>query len=150
MIQATRRNSIHTAGIFGEWLLVRKHGLNSQRVPCKTADALVGAQIIGVFLTCNYSQEAQDIGRELVDWYRKVKDKHGHPFEIVVISCDINEQDYTETAQQMPWPLVPYQQSAGEKIEEKLGLHGAGEFALVSTEGKLLTSDGRSLLYLFL
>lgn len=66
------------------------------------------------------------------------------PREIVFVSADRTRAEFEAYADTMPFPALPYDDGARERLFNALGVRGVPTLIIVSGDGRVLQRDGRA------
>lgn len=111
----------------------------------KTSDAVAGKSAIGLYFSAHWCPPCRGFTPKLAKTYTDAL--KGKGMEIVFISSDKEEQAFKEYHGEMPWLALPYgDRKKKEELSKKYKVQGIPTFVVLSPEGKLITTDGRSKL----
>lgn len=80
----------------------------------------------------------------LVDTYKKLKEK-GQNFEIVSISLDDANEDFSEALKTVPWLALPFQDEKCRKLTRYFELSTIPTLVIIGQDGKTLISNAAEL-----
>jgi nucleoredoxin len=71
----------------------------------------LSSRFVGLYFSAHWCPPCQAFTPKLADFYQKFKKEHQHAshLEIVFVSSDKSEDDAMAYHQNMPWPMLPYQ-----------------------------------------
>lgn len=99
---------------------------------------------IGLYFSAHWCPPCRGFTPKLAEFYKAgLKDK----MEIVFVSSDKDEKGFKDYFADMPWLALPYaKRQEKEVLSESFGVQGIPSFVVLSPDGTLLTTDGRSKL----
>ena len=66
-------------------------------------------KVLGLYFSAHWCPPCRAFTPQLAQWYKKVKESsNGSNFDIVFLSSDKTEAQFTEYFKEMPWYAVPY------------------------------------------
>merc|ERR1711896_14507 len=108
-----------------------------------TADALAGAEAIGIYFSAHWSPPCRGFTPELVKTYNKLV-AAGKPFEVIFASSDRDEASFKEYHAEMPWLALPYaDRKAKEALSKVFGVNGIPSLHIVEHDGTVINNSGR-------
>lgn len=78
---------------------------------------------------------------KLIDFYNKSEN-----FEVIFVSLDKNENEFSEYFSKMPWKSLPFDNQQSEELSEFFGVQGIPTLILVDHEGNVLTRQGKEMI----
>ena len=112
----------------------------------KIAD-LSNSKIIGLYFTAHWCPPCRTFTPKLMSLYRSYNTSQ-HFFEIVFVSYDRDSETMHNYFEEMPWAAVPYSdQDLRESLGSRFGVTGIPALVIFSSDGTLISSDGRSDVY---
>jgi len=109
-----------------------------------TADALAGAEAIGIYFSAHWCPPCRGFTPKLAEIYNTIKG-NGKKLEIVFASSDRDEKAFDEYYAEMPWLSLPYaNRDAKEALSKKFKVQGIPTLVIIDKDGNTITTDGRS------
>lgn len=104
--------------------------------------AKAGGKPIGLYFSAHWCPPCRGFTPTLAEWYTSgLKDK----MEIIFISSDRSQEDFDGYFKEMPWLALPYEKrSEKEALSTACGVQGIPTFAVINSDGTIVTTDGRS------
>ncbi|KAF4663920.1 hypothetical protein FOL47_005495 [Perkinsus chesapeaki] len=110
-----------------------------------TKESLQGKHL-GLYFSAHWCPPCKKFTPLLAKWYNENHAKLADKFEIIFVSSDNSEQEYTNYLATMPWPAVPFgQQAAKAALEKAVGVNGIPTLAIISPDGAVITTSGRGI-----
>lgn len=106
--------------------------------------AQAGDKPIGLYFSAHWCPPCRGFTPKLAEWYNAgLKDK----MEIVFCSSDQDQNAFDSYFAEMPWLALPFEKRAEkESLSDMCGVQGIPTFAVVNSDGTIVTTDGRSKL----
>merc|ERR1712113_1234609 len=97
---------------------------------------------IGLYFSAHWCPPCRGFTPKLAQYYKDgLKDK----MEIIFVSSDRDEASFKEYFGEMPWLALPFDKRTEKNTLSKImGVEGIPSFAVVNTDGTIITTDGRS------
>lgn len=109
----------------------------------KIDPASLQGKVIGLYFSAHWCGPCRSFTPKLADRYNEIVSQ-GHPFEIIFISADENEEEALEYFASMPWKMIDFNERDKESdLSSKFGVRGIPTLVLVDADGKLITTEGR-------
>jgi nucleoredoxin len=104
--------------------------------------AKAAGKYIGLYFSAHWCPPCRGFTPKLAEFYKTgLQDK----MEIVFLSSDRDENAFKEYFGEMPWSALPYEKrKEKELLSDAYGVQGIPSFVVLSPDGALLTTDGRS------
>jgi nucleoredoxin len=104
--------------------------------------AKTDGKYIGLYFSAHWCPPCRGFTPKLAEFYKDgLKDK----MEIVFLSSDRDENAFKEYFGEMPWLALPYEKrKEKELLSDTFGVQGIPSFVVLSPDGAVLTTDGRS------
>lgn len=116
--------------------VVTKDGMKS------TEEALSGKTAVGIYFSAHWCPPCRGFTPKLAEMYTKTFQEKG--MEIVFVSSDKSEEDFTNYYKDMPWLALPYDnKDAKAALNKKFKVSGIPSFVILNPSGEVLTKDGR-------
>lgn len=121
-------------------------GLIASDGMCKSMnESLRNAQVVGVYFSAHWCPPCRGFTPVLTEVYNKLR-SDGKKFEIVFVSSDKDEHSFREYHSSMPWLALPFQfRSEKQALSERFGVEGIPTLILMSSEGEIITTEGREM-----
>jgi len=108
-----------------------------------TDSALNGKKAIGIYFSAHWCPPCRGFTPKLAEFYTKSLKEKG--LEIVFVSSDKDDGAFAEYFGEMPWLAVPFgNKDVKAALNKKFKVQGIPSFVIVDSEGKTITTDGRS------
>merc|ERR1719498_500479 len=103
------------------------------------------AEIVCLYFTANWSVPCKRFTPLLADFYKEINLDPGHPkLEIIFISSDKTEEDYTRYYEEMPWLAQQYGDVAKtNQLKAKYQVEQIPTLVVPNRECELVTKNGR-------
>jgi len=99
---------------------------------------------LGFYFSGHWCGPCQMFTPELVKFYNKLKGD-GKSFEIVFVSSDRDQSEFTGYFSEMPWKAIPFGDPRIGVLKQKFSVRGIPMLVIVDDTGKLITQQGRAL-----
>ncbi|CAM9471731.1 unnamed protein product [Ectocarpus sp. 6 AP-2014] len=106
-----------------------------------TAEALEG-KVLAVYFSASWCAPCKQFTPILKSVYSKLQ-KDGKPFEIVFVSSDKSEEEFSTYMGDMPWLSVPFDGKTRGTIAQLLGVSALPTLLVFDEEQQLITANGR-------
>mmetsp|Transcript_66818 Transcript_66818/g.118305 ORF Transcript_66818/g.118305 Transcript_66818/m.118305 type:complete len:455 (+) Transcript_66818:65-1429(+) len=110
----------------------------------ETRTAFEGKKAIALYFSAHWCPPCRGFTPKLAEWYKKDLAEKG--LEVVFVSSDQSEADFTGYYKEQPWLALPY--SARDKkaeLSKKYKVEGIPSLVIINpTDGSVITKDGRS------
>lgn len=107
-----------------------------------TSEALRPATAVGLYFSASWCGPCRSFTPALVDSYNK--HLHAKGLRCVFVSWDQDVQSFNDYYSKMPWFAVPFDDgSRNQQLSAHFGVNGIPSFAILDTEGKIVTTEGR-------
>merc|ERR1711939_636610 len=119
-------------------------GQDGAKTPVST---LAGKQVVGIYFSAHWCPPCRGFTPKLVEAYKKIT-ADGKSFEIVFVSSDKDEEQFTSYFKDMPWLALPFENRDLKKaLSRKFKVSGIPALILLDGEtGHILNKDGRTVL----
>merc|ERR1711939_132353 len=119
-------------------------GQDGAKTPVST---LAGKQVVGIYFSAHWCPPCRGFTPKLVEAYEKIT-ADGKSFEIVFVSSDKDEEQFTSYFKDMPWLALPFENRDLKKaLSRKFKVSGIPALILLDGEtGHILNKDGRTVL----
>lgn len=108
-------------------------------------DALAG-KVVGIYFSAHWCPPCRGFTPQLAAKYTELK-AAGQPFEVVFVSSDRDAAACQSYYAEMPWLLLDFKERAlKDALASEYGVRGIPCLVLVDASGKLLTTEGRSVI----
>ncbi|KAL4017402.1 hypothetical protein IC575_020954 [Cucumis melo] len=101
-------------------------------------------KVIGLYFSVYGYALCDEFTPILVDTYKKLKEK-GQNFEIVSISLDDANEDFSEALKTVPWLALPFQDEKCRKLTRYFELSTIPTLVIIGQDGKTLISNAAEL-----
>lgn len=116
--------------------VVTKAGMKS------TEEALSGKTAVGIYFSAHWCPPCRGFTPKLAEMYTKTFQEKG--MEIVFVSSDKSDEDFTNYYKDMPWLALPFDnKDAKAALNKKFKVSGIPSFVILNPSGEVLTKDGR-------
>lgn len=128
--------------LFGSDLLAHQDDGQTQLTP--TQQRLRG-KVVGVYFSAHWCPPCQQFTPLLAAFYRRLQ-AQGTPLEIVFVSSDKSEAEFSGYFSKMPWCALPYSaRMQKEYLSSTFGVQGIPMLIFLDPAGKLIADDGRRI-----
>lgn len=105
-----------------------------------TASALAG-KVVGIYFSASWCPPCRQYTPMVADIYNQAKQK-GSPFEIVFISCDHSEDDFSKYYMgHHPWLAMDYNDPDRESLMGKFSVRGIPRLVILKPSGQILVDN---------
>ncbi len=127
--------------VLGKVTLLSKTGDNVQ------PSTLNEKQIVGLYFSAHWCPPCRAFTPVLAETYRTIV-AAGKSFEVIFISSDQSESQFSQYYAEMPWMCLPFSaREDKERISNSYGVSGIPCLVLLDgATGKLITKDGRAVI----
>ena len=103
------------------------------------------AEIVCLYFTAHWSPPCRRFTPLLAEFYREINLDPGHPkLEIVLVSSDKNEEDYTRYYEEMPWLALQFNDTAkASQLKTKYGVEQIPTLIVLNRECEVVNRNGR-------
>ena len=109
--------------------LIGETVLNKDKIQVDVSSLLPSGGVLGLYFSAHWCPPCRAFTPELALWYNNIKSgPNGSKFEIVFVSCDSDEESFSDYFAEMPWHALPY----SDRETEVRGL-----YLLLTVEWKL-------------
>jgi nucleoredoxin len=120
--------------LFGETLLTKDGE--------KPTSEILKDKVVGVYFSAHWCPPCRGFTPKLAEWY--TKDLKAKGMEIVFVSSDKDEGQFTSYYGEQPWVALPFaDRTRKEALSKKFKVQGIPSFVIVDAEGNTITTDGR-------
>jgi len=101
---------------------------------------------LGLYFSAHWCPPCRGFTPELIKFYNEFKKtEKGKNFEIVFVSSDRDPGSFDEYFKDMPWLALPFSDRKTQaQLSSKFKVQGIPTLVILDSEGKVITSDGRS------
>jgi len=122
-----------------EGVLIDKEGKEYTVADVKSND------VVGIYFSASWCGPCLAFTPNLIKAYNKLK-QEGKKFEIIFASGDQDESSCMEYFSKMPWKAFPFGDKRESLLKQKFQVRGIPTLVLVSSSGKVISTQGRSLI----
>ncbi|CAF4979382.1 unnamed protein product [Rotaria sp. Silwood1] len=97
---------------------------------------------IGFYFSAHWCTPCRTFTRELIEIY-KTAEKNSHPFHIIFISCDRDQESFNNYRSEMPWSAAPMNSGSVLMRYFQFSVKGIPSLIVVSSDGTILSRHGR-------
>lgn len=108
--------------------------------------SLVG-KTIGLFFSAQSYPPCAKFTVRLASIYKNLRERHDR-FEIVFVSVDRDESNYSQCVSEMPWISLPYNVDSTKSLSRYFNIQGIPALIIIGPDGKTVTKEGRNLINL--
>ncbi|CAF1163296.1 unnamed protein product [Rotaria sordida] len=94
---------------------------------------------VGFYFSAHWCPPCRRFTPELVEIYKRAQ-TNSHPFHIIFISCDEDQESFNSYRSEMPWPAAPM--NSGAVPAEYFQFSGIPSLIVVSSNGTILSRRG--------
>jgi len=118
--------------------------LNTAKGETPTSEVLAGKKAVALYFSAHWCPPCKQFTPKLVSWY--TSDLQGKDLEVIFISGDNTEEEFTEYYAEMPWAALPYaDRDREQKLSKKFKVSGIPSVVILDgATGELITTDGRA------
>jgi thiol-disulfide isomerase/thioredoxin len=126
----------------GATLLEHNDGVVS---PCSTRDRLADAEVVAVYFSAHWCPPCRQFTPALAQVYAQLR-ASGKKFEVVFVSADKSEPDFTKYFLDMPWVALPFaERKTANTLSDEYSVRGFPTLILLDGSGNLITEEGRQV-----
>jgi len=109
---------------------------------------LKDCDVVGFYFSAHWCPPCRGFTPKLAEKYKELK-KAGKNFEMVFLSSDKNEGEFTNYHKEMPWLALPYSnRRAKKKLSNKFGVEGIPTLILLDPKtGEVTNEEGRAAIF---
>lgn len=123
---------------------VFKHVVGKDQQPVE--ETSLSGKLIGFYFSAHWCGPCRQFTPVLAKKYEEFQ-KSGANFEIIFISADEDDDSANEYFATMPWKMVKFSaREIEEELSKKYQVRGIPSLVLVSSDGSLLTTEGRAII----
>lgn len=94
-----------------------------------------------LYFSAKWCGPCRNFTPKLIDFYNKSEN-----FEVIFVSLDKNENEFSEYFSKMPWKSLPFDNQQSEELSEFFSVQGIPTLILVDHEGNVLTRQGKEMI----
>lgn len=94
-----------------------------------------------LYFSAKWCGPCRNFTPKLIDFYKKSEN-----FEVIFVSLDKNENEFSEYFSKMPWKSLPFDNQQSEELSEFFSVQGIPTLILVDHEGNVLTRQGKQMI----
>lgn len=130
---ASATNSLPFTSVLGE---------GEVQLPTSSFDG----KILGLYFSAHWCGPCRSFTPNLAEKYNEIT-AQGHPFEIVFISADENEEEALDYFKSMPWKMLAFSnREAEDALSKKYQIRGIPTLVLLDADRNVLAKEGRDLI----
>ncbi|CAF1002245.1 unnamed protein product [Rotaria sp. Silwood1] len=95
---------------------------------------------VGFYFSAHWCPPCRVFTPELAEIYKKVQ-MNSHPFHVIFVSCDSDQESFNSYRSEMPWPAAPM--NSGAVFMAYFQFSGIPSLIVVSSDGTILSRNGR-------
>jgi nucleoredoxin len=99
-------------------------------------------KVVGIYFSAHWCPPCRKFTPQLSKVYTQLKNKDESAFEVVFVSFDRTEQQFTEYFAQMPWLAVEFGESARVRLSDEYRVSGIPTLVILDKDGNILTRSG--------
>jgi len=108
-----------------------------------TATALTGKTAVALYFSGHWCPPCRGFTPQLAGWY--TSDLQAKGLEVVFVSSDKDEGQFTEYYGEQPWLALPFSdREKKDQLSKKFKVQGIPSVVVLGPDGELITTDGRS------
>eukprot|EP00933_Yihiella_yeosuensis_P010218 TRINITY_DN11655_c0_g1_i1.p1 TRINITY_DN11655_c0_g1~~TRINITY_DN11655_c0_g1_i1.p1 ORF type:complete len:450 (+),score=108.58 TRINITY_DN11655_c0_g1_i1:67-1416(+) len=108
-----------------------------------TEKLLAGKSAVALYFSAHWCPPCRGFTPRLAEWYKKDLSSKG--LEIVFISSDRDEASFQSYYSEHPWLALPFEaRGKKEELSKKFKVQGIPSLIILDSEGKTITTEGRS------
>ena len=89
--------------------LIGETVLNKDKNEVNVDSLLPSGGVLGLYFSAHWCPPCRAFTPELAEWYNNIKrGTNGSKFEIVFVSCDSDEESFSEYFAEMPWHALSF------------------------------------------
>ena len=104
--------------------------------------ALEKIPVVGLYFTAEWCPPCKIFTPHLLKFYKEVN-KDEKKFEVVLVSCDLDLQEFEIHFKQHPWLSLPFDQKLCSEIAERYDVSQVPTLVILRRNGKMLKKEGR-------
>lgn len=107
-----------------------------------TDEVLAGKSAVAIYFSAHWCPPCRGFTPKLAGWYSENLRAKG--LEIVFVSSDKGEKEFTDYYGEHPWAALPFdQRELKAQLSKKFKVQGIPSLVILDAEGKTITKDGR-------
>lgn len=108
--------------------------------------ASLKGKTVGLYFSAQWCNPAKKFTPRLISVYKKIKQqlegKDDEDFEIVFVSSDHNQVDFTTYFETMPWLAIPFDDPTIKALAKYFDIRGIPSLVILGPDGKTVTKQG--------
>lgn len=121
--------------------------------PKQVPVASLKGKTVGLYFSAHWCIPAKKFTPRLTSVYKKIKQqlegKEDEDFEIVFVSSDHDQVEFTIYFDTMPWLAIPFGDPTIKALAKYFDIRGIPSLVVLGPDGKTVTKQGRSLINLY-
>lgn len=106
------------------------------------ANERLGGKVIGFYFSGHWCPPCRKFTEKLIRFYHSSDNKNAKvPMEVVFISCDKSEEEFTKYYEMMPWTAIPYNAPHREDMKAGFQVGGVPRLVIVSPSGQTVCNQ---------
>jgi len=120
--------------------------LDGKKQPVAVASISGKGKVIGLYFSAHWCPPCRGFTPALAECYLKLKASHPNGFEVVFVSSDRDESQWSDYFAEMPWLALPFNdRDRKSAIATKYGITGIPTLILLDAEtGETINADART------
>ena len=108
------------------------------------ANELESLDHVALYFSAHWCPPCRSFTPRLASVYRKLKTKNTS-MEVIFVSMDQAEEEYTEYLSEMPWPALKLGDSRIQELVESVGVEGLPTLVTVKRDGTVVNKDAKEV-----
>jgi len=96
----------------------------------------------GLYFSAKWCGPCRNFTPKLIDYYNNLNGT----FEVIFISLDNNDIEFSEYFSKMPWKSLPFDSEKSEKLSDFFGVEGIPTLILIDNFGNIISKNGKDMI----
>ncbi|GAB2276097.1 hypothetical protein Dimus_010838 [Dionaea muscipula] len=121
----------------------RNHLLSRDRNKVSVSEVI--GKTIGLYFGAYWCPPSRIFTSQLIEAYYELVTSKNTPFEVIFISTDRDQNEFNYSLSTMPWFSIPYEDKSRHDLRRIFEIKGIPALILIGADGKIISTNGRSL-----